>query len=523
MPEFSNVNTESSLAEAVAQIDQLIEQGEALRETDPPAAILLFEEAWELCKSHQLIDKLKQIVPHLGYLYFRVSDGDKVVSFNREALELGEQTDDDELIAKSCQAIGYILARSAKIGQTMVIYEQGLEAAERSGDKRIQAGLLNNLGAIYQKLFRLPDSLDAFLKALRISEENGDLEIMRQTCNNLATQYYKVDDIEQFLHYTNKGIELAEQLNSPEGGASFYNNLGRYYSDRHEYSVALEYYKKTIAILENTYQRKHIYAHTLLNAGNICTNLDDFSQAEMYFIKALAYSEENELVECMLLGKADLALCWLRGGDPEKGDAMLEEVLELMKNLDSQLLLQTANMLIHRYLYERGDYKGAADHMYTTFQLAQQHFNEEITTQTAKLRVQFEMEQKEREAALYRERSAQLEAKNKALEEAYEKLQNAQEAIRQLERRNSVYAMAVTANHEINQPLMIIQGNLDLLEAEIDKSNPEKVRHFSRIQDALERIEKLLAKFRRMEGVHIGEYNRETPMVLFDDFNDSNA
>ncbi len=108
------------------------------------------------------------------------------------------------------------------------------------------------------------------------------------------------------------------------------------------------------------------------------------------------------------------------------------------------------------------------------------------------------------------------------LKESYRKLKSAQEEIIQLEKKNSAFAMAVTANHEINQPLMILRGNLEMLEMSIAPGNidPRQKRYISRVLSSMERIQSILDKFKQSTAIRFENYSENTPMVVFSEKED---
>ncbi len=90
-----------------------------------------------------------------------------------------------------------------------------------------------------------------------------------------------------------------------------------------------------------------------------------------------------------------------------------------------------------------------------------------------------------------------------------------------LERKTSALAMAVTASHEINQPLMILNGNLELFMMTIDLESlkPDQIKRLNNIGSSLERIQEILKKFHSADAIRFEEYSEGTQMVVFDQEN----
>ena len=106
-----------------------------------------------------------------------------------------------------------------------------------------------------------------------------------------------------------------------------------------------------------------------------------------------------------------------------------------------------------------------------------------------------------------------------------EKLKEIQEQKIKLEKKNSALAMAVTANHEINQPLMILSANMEMLELTLKKHElSEKQRkHFEKMDKSLERIKAILNKYKKIDSIDFGSYSDITEMVIFDKDKDDDS
>lgn len=90
------------------------------------------------------------------------------------------------------------------------------------------------------------------------------------------------------------------------------------------------------------------------------------------------------------------------------------------------------------------------------------------------------------------------------------------------ERKNTVYAMAVTANHEINQPLTIIKANLQMIEHNLN--DPEKIisekemkHHLKRALDGLGKIDVILTKYRDTKQFTLKNYTKDVKMIHFEE------
>jgi len=111
--------------------------------------------------------------------------------------------------------------------------------------------------------------------------------------------------------------------------------------------------------------------------------------------------------------------------------------------------------------------------------------------------------------------SRKLQKINKQLKEEHLK-------VLQLEKIRSAYAMAITANHELNQPLMVLKGRLELLEMSFDEYQDKQIKHIRKIEEAYDQIIRILEKYRHNHSsIHFELYTDDEEMVVFDEDSDN--
>jgi len=92
----------------------------------------------------------------------------------------------------------------------------------------------------------------------------------------------------------------------------------------------------------------------------------------------------------------------------------------------------------------------------------------------------------------------------------------------ELKQKDSILAMIVTTNHEINQPLTVVQGNLQMIEMTINENNltDNQKKYFVNINMSLKKINKILQKYRNSKLFHFDKYVGDTDMIIFEEEND---
>jgi len=74
--------------------------------------------------------------------------------------------------------------------------------------------------------------------------------------------------------------------------------------------------------------------------------------------------------------------------------------------------------------------------------------------------------------------------------------------------------MAVTANHEINQPLAIINNCVELLKLKV--TDDKLLSYYIKIENAVERINNILNKFKNLSEVSFKKYLDDVDMLDID-------
>lgn len=97
-------------------------------------------------------------------------------------------------------------------------------------------------------------------------------------------------------------------------------------------------------------------------------------------------------------------------------------------------------------------------------------------------------------------------------------LRKAREEIIRLEQKNAVLAVGVTANHTINQPLTVLQGNFELFQGSIEKNllTEKQQRFLDRMKDSIERIKSYLLDMTDSNTIHFENYLGSRKMVVFE-------
>ncbi len=110
----------------------------------------------------------------------------------------------------------------------------------------------------------------------------------------------------------------------------------------------------------------------------------------------------------------------------------------------------------------------------------------------------------------------EIKAKNSQLEELLVELRTAQQALVEKERLAAIGEVVVKIKHEINNPLSVIIGFVDLLSMQCPETLPEFAKNLTKIKAAAKRIESITKALENVESSQAEEYHAGVRMLKID-------
>ena len=227
----------------------------------------------------------------LGIVAWRRDNYPTALKFFNKALDLAEEINDKELIAKAINGIGTVNASISDYPKALDYFTKALNIYEELANKNGIANNLGNIGNVYENLSDYPKALEYLAKALTIYEELGSKYGIAKNLLNIGTVYQNISEYPKALEYYAKALVINEELNNKNGVASNLTGIGIVYHSMSDYPKALEHHIKGLAINKELGNKNGI-AVNLGNIGNVYDKLSDFTNALEYHIKALVINEE---------------------------------------------------------------------------------------------------------------------------------------------------------------------------------------------------------------------------------------
>ncbi len=483
------------------------------------------EEALEyLAECDQIIESMpdnaaKGMLIALVYQYYLHLDhlGEAERGYNM-GLELSEKMGELRDVAILNSNLGLIYSRKGNLNRSLDHFMNALDYFEQHDDKMMQAQLYNNIGVLYSNKLEFDRALDFMMKAMNIREEIDDQVNLCDTAINIGNLYTRIGKPEMAIEYFRYALDYCPE-DDVNRVCSIYSNLCQTNMMVAKSQEALDYGLKALDLYDRIGDAKP-QASLMNNLGNLYYNLRDFIHAKEFYQRAIdQYSQKNEPwgtanaltsmanSEIRLL-QYDLALTHLLQARTIAEEIDAIDILYLNHQNSFLLYMSLADSEKENHLKRSGYLKKALDEQSALLALRERISSEEKTRALAEMELKYDSEKKSKEAEIYR-------LKNVELAEAYEKLKSAQDEIIQLERSNSVSAMAVTANHQINQPLTVLQGNLDLLEIQL-AGNHDAMKFLERARQAAQKIRDIVVSYKDIESYRFEKYSEKTQMVVID-------
>jgi len=106
---------------------------------------------------------------------------------------------------------------------------------------------------------------------------------------------------------------------------------------------------------------------------------------------------------------------------------------------------------------------------------------------------------------IIKEYNRQLRESFGEMQKSYRELIDSQEELVEREKKNALKALSTNATHEMNQPITVIQGYLDMLIESLDMNslNAMQKKYLTRIQEGLNKLIAIIARFTKYSNVYL--------------------
>lgn len=431
----ANMTTEENL-------DDLFKKAKQLLFEKSRDAIQVFEQAAELSLQIKNYEKLITAYTGMCQSYCDpVSDYQKALACCEKALEVAQTHNLQKALIKIYSYFGLCHHYLGDMEVSHRYYLQSLQLAEENTDKTQEdiiglGTLYYNMAILFKTQDYMPLRLNYLERSIEIQKQTGNKVGLSRCYNAFSAHYAANGQPEKALEYQLMALNISKEIDDRNGISIYYNNVGSMYIDLKEYETGLDFLFKGLE-LKKQIGNRHSIGVSQMHLG-------------------IAYKEMGQYKE---------AIEWLL------------EAEKTHIEINSRVSLND----IYRHLSEccekLEDFRDAYYYQskYLTIKEEVMGFDKQAAITEA--RNKFEIEKRDREAALLRQKNDEINAYARKLEISNDELKQ----------------FAYVASHDLKEPLRMISSYLGLVNQRASaRLTEEEVQFLNYAIDGAKRMDSLI-------------------------------
>ncbi len=193
---------------------------------------------------------------NLIVLYWDMGEIEKAKSYLREALDLSNKSNNNELMYLSLNNRGLIQLEEENYEEALQTFQEIKEIHQSLNDSMGISGNYNNMGFALFKLGRHREALAGYLASLKIANRLGYSIGYANTCANIAEIYLKLEKADSALYFSGLGIQESKLSGNKSYLLKNYEKLYKIYEHTRQYDSALAAYKKYVAVKDSMFNEE---------------------------------------------------------------------------------------------------------------------------------------------------------------------------------------------------------------------------------------------------------------------------
>lgn len=381
-------------------------------------------------------------------------------------------------------------------------YEKSIELCENILKNTLDEDLIEIDFKLYMTLgnaFHLKGEVFSaqywYLKGLKLLEEKKNCSLTERLF--LATFYYNLSTIftnhrlnDSGEDYLLKAIALYSETSSFFKLSKCYSAYANLLEAREDFHTAIDWMNKALE-LDQKGKDPYSIAISQANLGILKSKVGELPASIELLKESLQYFEKQQKVHEGALVRFNLGRVLCEHSNYKEGIPLLHESEKTFIKLDNRHELTSVYELLSEVVAKQGLYKEALDYHHQYTGNLRHVFDSEKANAVTRAKQEFETEQREKEAALLREKNEEIRMYATSLETAY----------------NDLEALSYSVSHDLKAPLAMVR-NINALAPE-DESGYRKFIDNTCTQ-ALTSIDNILAISRNLNKSRpLTEYHAE--------------
>gem|GEM_PF-2519528 len=451
--------------------------------------LLLASVGWSLTPSYSQANLLahvtqtvqpdtSQILTKAQIAYdIRIAHPDSSRQLAEEALDQAEALDFGKGKGRALLAVGAYYWRVGDLDKGQTLLTEALKYAEDSHDRAIIGRIYNNLGIISRRRGDDDQALAYYFQSYEIAEVLQDSLELRSINNNIGVVYMGQGNNDGALTQFQKALALAQAAHIPIDEGHYLLNIGEIHQAQGKYSLAINDYQQAIHIGE-TINSEYLLGRGRINEGMVRCILNESQAALELLQEGLVFAEKLQNRRLIAQSHTYLGRTYRQLSQFQSAIESGERALTVSQDSDID------------------QYNGALRELHLSYAAAGQHAN------AYRIHVEFKAVSDSLARMAQTRTLASFEAE-RALET--ERLQNAEETLKQEKRIKSMLFMSITglvffvvlivffyrAKQGDNRKLHILNQEIQLQNEEVESQNEEITQQRDQLQLAYNNVEQL--------------------------------
>lgn len=344
------------------------------------------------------------------------------IKYGNKAIHLLESTN-SEILAKTYNIVGLTYLKTGDFEQALYYLFKSLAVIEDNNIdiQDLKAGILLNISVIHYRCKNYEDSLTHIEQAQSIFKTLGIKKGLFQCYISSGNVYILLNEVDKAFEYYNKALFIVKDLGDQYQMSVVYNNLAIVSEQRGDFETALNFVKKSLEI-KNKLNNKHSIVVGYDRLSFIYSSMGEFDEALKHLNKALVLAEEI-------------------GAKPH--------IARIFKK--------------YAEIYAKiGDFKLAYEFQIRYTEQNEKLYDDEKARSMEEMRSRYQLEQKEQEAKILKQKEAEITRYAKQLEESNEDLRQ----------------FAHIVSHDLKEPLRMVKSYVTLIKRFLDKDSFAKIEEF---------------------------------------------
>lgn len=370
-----------------------------------------------------------------------------------EAYEKAKQISNTSLMLQAkMEKAFYYLNVKPDFNKTEELTQEILATAEVHDNIDVLTAARNVLGISYDVKGNYMDARSCYLDNITLLENTPNLSrdlknTLGNAYHNLSKLYQQVETVDTKVDYLDKAVSLFESIEENSGLARIWNLKASMLPSEAPIEQRLELFKTALAYFE---KGTEIVGHTLCigNVGLCYCHLGEYEKGVNMLKDAYRRILKTNTPPHISFTLFQLGEALRMKGDHEEAITHLQEAEKVLLEANGKVYLNVIYQEWATNLAALGRFEEAYEKMHLFMMQVHERLQFDRQSAEAEARLKFELEKKEKEAALIRKRNEEIELYNEKLRQSNDELNQ----------------FAYVASHDLKEPLRMVSNYIQLLE-----------------------------------------------------------